>query len=202
MIEVKYFDSPGRADVIRILLHAAKVEWKNTHISFADWATVKATLPLGSAPTMTIDGTEFCQSVALQRYVANMVGLYPKDDPLKALIVDEMMDSLNECLDKCPFTGTEEEKKVSRPAFQKGAMTQYFGLVESRIQKFGSNNTVCGIFTVADLYLMTVCQFLTSGMLDHIDTDFFKDYPGITACIESAAQHEFVVSYKASVEKK
>jgi hypothetical protein len=29
MIEVKYFDSPGRADVIRILLQAAKVEKYN-----------------------------------------------------------------------------------------------------------------------------------------------------------------------------
>jgi prostaglandin-H2 D-isomerase / glutathione transferase len=203
MLEIKFFDIPGRADAVRTLLHAANVSWKDTRISMEDWPSVKPLTPLGCVPTLTVDGTEFCQTVSMQRYTASLVGLYPKDDPLKALIVDEMMESINECMDKCPFTGTEEEKKASQQEFQKKVMTPYFNLIESRIQKFGRDNTVCGTFTVADLVLLACVDFLKSGrFVEYIDLDFFKDYPGITACVENAADHEIVKSYKASVDKK
>jgi prostaglandin-H2 D-isomerase / glutathione transferase len=202
MMELTYFPAVGRAGVIRFLLHAANVEWKDTLIGFDDFPAVKATFPLGCVPTLTVDGTQFCQSVALYRFAAKKAGLYPKDDT-KALIVDEMMDTLNECVEKLLLKGTDEEKKIARPIYQKNVMTPCFDLIESRIQAFGGGtSTLCGDFSVADIYLMTMVQFYSSGKLDYLDKDFFKDYPGIGACVESATKHKVVTAYLSSVAKK
>lgn len=202
MMELKYFGLDGRAATIRIMLHAAKVEWKDTTFGFPEWPAIKDSTPLGQVPTLSVDGTDFCQSVALQRYAALLCDMYPKDDPLKALIVDESMDVISECFAKVPRgTGTAEEKRAQRQEFQKGMLTKYFGLLESRIQQFGgeTKDTVCGITSVADLYLMTSVKFLQSGFYDDIDTDFFDSYPGVTACVSRTADLEIVKAYYASL---
>ena len=206
-MELKYFPGPGRAEVIRILLHAAGVDWKDTRVTGKEWATaVKATTPLGSMPVLTVQGVDFCQSVSLQRYAAKLAGLYPQDDDdaLKALVVDEVMDVLNEVLTKAPFgAATEAEKKEKREAYQKNEMPKYFGLVEKRIQTFGHGKTVCGVPSVADIHLMVMVQGLESGNWDYIDVDFFKKgYPGIKACVEQTVANEKVKAYYDSLAKK
>lgn len=212
-MEVVYFDGPGRADTIRILLHALKGEdWTDTRFDYADWSAVKAKCPLGAVPTLKIegkDGTVFCQSVALQRYLATQLCLYPKDNPFQALIVDEVMDSINECMEKFPYMGTEEEKETKRPVYQKNEMTMYFGLIETRIQAYGGGGngthttTVCGVPSVADIYLMATVQFFSSGFMDYLDVDFFsRSFPGVTACVEAAAASAIVKNYHATVALK
>lgn len=202
MMELKYFGLDGRGATTRIMLHAANAEWKDITFDFPEWQTIKPTTPLGQVPTLRVDGTEFCQSVALQRYAALLAGFYPKDDPLKALIVDETMDVINECISKIPqANGTAEENKAARQEFQNTSMKKYFGLVESRIQQFGgeTKDTICGILSVADVYLMKSVKFLQSGFYENIAIDFFKDYPGITTCVDHTADLEMIQSYYASL---
>jgi prostaglandin-H2 D-isomerase / glutathione transferase len=198
-MEFKYFDFAGRGETTRILLHAAKSDWKDVRLDSVAWNAYKPTSPLGQVPTLHKDGVEFCQSTAIVRYAAKLADLYPAD-ALHALIVDEAMDTMSECMTKFPFS----EGREARQAFQQNILPKYFGLVESRIQTFGGNSkdTVCGVFSVADIDLMTWVHFLQSGFFDHIDTDFFKDYPGITACVDQTAKRPQVVAYHASLGKE
>jgi Glutathione S-transferase, N-terminal domain len=46
--ELVYFGIPGRAENIRILLHAAGIDFTDTHIKFEDWMTMKPTTPFGN----------------------------------------------------------------------------------------------------------------------------------------------------------
>jgi hypothetical protein len=48
MLEIKFFDIPGRADVVRTLSHAANVSWKDTRISMEDWPPIKPIIGLRS----------------------------------------------------------------------------------------------------------------------------------------------------------
>jgi prostaglandin-H2 D-isomerase / glutathione transferase len=198
-MEFKYFDFAGRAESARILLHAAKADWKDVRLDSTAWGAFKPTAPLGQIPTLSVNGVEFCQSVAIVRYAAKLADLYPKD-AFHALIVDEALDAMNECIAKIPFPGEQDARK----AFQQDIMSKYFGLVESRIQKFGGDNkdTVCGVFSAADIDLMNWVHFVQSGFFDHIDTDFFKAYPGILACVDQTAKQPQVVSYYASLGAK
>lgn len=99
--EVRYFDLPGRGEAIRILLHAAGVDFKDTRIPFSQWPEIKLKTPLGQVPTVNIEGTDYCQSVALTIYAARLAGWYP-EDPLEALKCDEIADCLSELTSSRP----------------------------------------------------------------------------------------------------
>lgn len=198
-MELTYFDFPGRAEVIRILLHSAGADFKDNRFPFSDWPSIKPKTPLGQVPVLNIDGTDHCQSIALGRYAAKLAGMYPAD-PIKAMVADEVIETLNELLSKTPQGGTEEEKKAKRKEFQDNEMTKYFSFVESRIQKFGDGKTVCGEPSYADLFVMAFLQGIESGGWDYIDPEFPESYPGIMACAKAAREDEKVQGYYASTK--
>jgi prostaglandin-H2 D-isomerase / glutathione transferase len=201
-VELKYFDVLGRGEVIRIMLHGAYgSDWKDTRITFSEWPTVKPTLPLSSVPVLRIDDTEFTQSISLQRYVAKLVHLYPTD-PLQALIVDETMDMLNELISKAPRADNDDELKIKRQEFQQTTMKQCFNLIESRIQQYSNHtNTICGVPSVADVYVLVFKRHLDSGAFSHVDPNMFNEYSGITGVTQSIAKHPIVVSYDATTDQ-
>ncbi len=61
--ELTYFDAAGRAEPIRVMLHAAGVEFKDNRFAKPEWPTIKATTPLGAVPTLKIDDVTYCQSL-------------------------------------------------------------------------------------------------------------------------------------------
>jgi hypothetical protein len=203
-VELKYFDIVGRGEAIRIMLHGAYgSDWKDTRITFPEWSTVKPTTPLGCLPILSIDGTEFSQSIALYRYTAKLCNLYPSD-PLQALIVDETMDILNDINSKFPKADTDDELKIKRQEFRQTAMKRFFDVMESRVQQFGKDtNTICGVPSVADVTLLTYKRFLESGFISHVDASIFSDeeYPGIAGVVAAISKHPIVVAYNASVEQ-
>jgi hypothetical protein len=86
-------------------------------------------------------------------------------------------------------------------------MTPYFDTIESRIQEFGHDTSVCGTgdgdnndVTAADIHLMTMVDFYQADAMEHLDKDFFRAYPGVMASCANAKQHAFVKSYEASVD--
>ena len=61
--EIIYFDGPGRAEAIRVMLHVAGIEFKDTRIAGKDWPEYKPETPLGSMPILKVDDTEYVQSL-------------------------------------------------------------------------------------------------------------------------------------------
>lgn len=178
--ELMYFDAPGRAEPIRILLHAAGIKFHDQRIQGKDWgAELKKTTPIGSMPVLTIDGVPHVQSISLARYAARKAGFYPESDPLQMLVVDEVLDCLNEILSNAPSDSDEDEKKRKRLEWQQTGLTQYANFVESRIQTFGNGKSVAATPSVADLWLKGVVSAVETGTFDYIDVDFFDVYPGI-----------------------
>jgi hypothetical protein len=62
--EVIHFNSPGRAEVIRIKLRNGGIDFKDTRISEPEWPTIKSTTPLGFVPVPKIEDQSYCQSFA------------------------------------------------------------------------------------------------------------------------------------------
>jgi len=52
----------GRAETIRILLHAAGVDFEDTRFSGPEWPEIKPTTPLGFVPVLKVDDVPYCQS--------------------------------------------------------------------------------------------------------------------------------------------
>ena len=200
-IHLQYFDFTGRGEILRIMFHGCKdVEFTETRIPSSEWRTVKATLPLGQVPVLSVDGIVLTQSTSLYRFAAKLVGLYPSDDPLKALIVDESMDVLNEMISQMPSShttaGTDDALKTQRHEYRDTIMKQALSLVESRIEQYGAGtNTICGVPSVADLFLMSYKEMLDIQAFTHLDGTILNEYPHIVQVANHAKQHPMVVSY-------
>jgi prostaglandin-H2 D-isomerase / glutathione transferase len=203
--EVVYFNSPGRAEAIRICLYIASqkddssIEFKDTRIEGKDWPALKPTTPLGSMPLMKLNGFTHVQSLSLARYAAKSAGMYPTD-PLQALYVDEVMDTINDLISSMPMSKDEEEKKKLREEYAANKMKQYADFIESTIQHNGGNGVV-STPSVADLILKSAVSMIQGGFMDYIDQKFFDAYPGIMASVESISNHDGVKAYYVSLEK-
>ena len=196
--ELLYFDGAGRAEVTRICLHAAGINFTDTRFAFKDWPSIKPTTPLGSVPVLKVDGVSHCQSVSLARYAGKLGGFYP-EDPLQALIVDEAIESLNELMAVAPKHSDPEELLKLRKEYQDGVMTKYVDFLEGLIQKNGGVG-FASTPSIADLTLSGTVKSIQSGDWTGIDATYFDSYPGIMATVDSIAKNEKVVAYYASKE--
>jgi glutathione S-transferase len=85
-VTVRYFDSRGRAEAIRLTLAALGIPFKevkyarcgdNCEEGFIDWPTAKAEgiangmLPFGQVPSTTYDGKHLVQSLAILQYICS-----------------------------------------------------------------------------------------------------------------------------------
>jgi glutathione S-transferase len=194
--ELLYFDGAGRAEIIRICLTIAKADWKDTRFPGKEWPAVKPTTPLGSVPVLKVDGVDHVQSVALARYAGRLAGWYP-EDPLEALVVDEMMDSFNEVMSKAPRSSDPDEFKKLREEFQADSLTKYAAFFEASIQRNGGVGFSKSP-SIADIGMKTVADAISSGNWDHIDPKFFEKYPGILATAKMVDENEAIKAYNAS----
>jgi glutathione S-transferase len=222
--EVVYFPVAGRAEPIRICLHMANAKWTDTDIQGSEWPAMKPTTPLGSLPLLKISETNesgsvlssssftHCQSMALDRYAAKLAGMYPMDDPLQALYVDEVMDSLSEMMssDKLPSQSKVNDEnendgtKLQRlwEDYQQTAMTKYCTFVENIIQHNSGGTHVATTPSVADIVIMCMVQMIEAGHWEYIDRSFFDSYPGILSTTKAISNHDGVKSYYASLSRE
>ncbi|KDO19109.1 hypothetical protein SPRG_15022 [Saprolegnia parasitica CBS 223.65] len=86
---LRYFDIPGRAEITRLLFTIGDVPFQDKRIPKALYPHLKPKLrlPFGSLPTLEVQGETYGCSLAIARYAAKRVGLYP-DDPLEAFRID------------------------------------------------------------------------------------------------------------------
>lgn len=173
-----YFDGPGRAEAIRILLHAAGIPFIDTRCNYDEWqSTIKVTTPLHQVPTLKIGDTTYIQSLALIRFVAKQAGFYPIDD-FECLLVDEMMETCHEFGSDCPRDSDPEICKRQRIEWQASTLTRYAHFVEGRLARNASPGLI-GRITAADLLIHNVVDTIESGFFAYIDTHFFDAYPCI-----------------------
>lgn len=196
--ELIYFDGAGRAEIVRICLTIAKADWKDTRFAGKDWPTIKPTTPLGSVPVLKIDGVDHVQSMAMARYAGRLAGLYP-EDPLAALVVDEVMDSVNELMSKAPRSADPLEFERLRKDFQATIMTKYATFFEGIIQRNGGVG-VTSSFTIADMAIHSMVKSIAGGSWDHIDTAFFESYPGISATAKLVDDNDQIKAYYAATK--
>jgi prostaglandin-H2 D-isomerase / glutathione transferase len=60
--EITYFDAKGRAEAIRVFLHAAGIDFKDIRMKRDEWPEIKPKTPLGFVPTLKINDVTYCQS--------------------------------------------------------------------------------------------------------------------------------------------
>lgn len=196
-IRLHYFPFPGRAGAIRDALRIGNVAFEDVHIPPERFSELKAAgaLPFGSLPVVDVAspaGTvTAAQSNAILRYVGRLTGLYPVDDAVRALKVDEALD-LGEDLYHVIGPSMGESDAARRMAMRKvlaeETLPRWGGFLERLLVANGRTGFVVGdSLTVADLKLHWVVDKLTNGTLDGIPTSVLDGFPALAAWRKNVA---------------
>jgi glutathione S-transferase len=205
-IEFTYFKGfKGRGEPVRIALHAAGVEWKDTSVSFDELKAVREATPgkwPAGLPVMKLaSGQEVGQSVAMVRYAAKLgsSGLYPSD-PGEALIVDCIMDTCQDALTKCPQEPNEEIKKQKREEYAAGKLKVYMTSLAEQIKTSGGPFLLGAKLTVADLVLRYfLVDLIKIGMFDYVAPEYVDTWPELKSHMSAVDGSEIVKAYQASL---
>lgn len=97
-MKLYYFDSPGRAEMARIMLHVGAVPFEDVRFDREEWASnYKALSPSGQVPMLELDdGRKLVQTSAITYYAAQLSGFLPTDpwQVARALEIDAHLEDV------------------------------------------------------------------------------------------------------------
>jgi glutathione S-transferase len=199
--KLTYFDfAGGRAEPLRIALHAAGLAFEDNRISFSEFGEVRKTTPFNAVPVLDIDGISVTQSNSLSRYVGKLANLYPADD-MQALYCDEVMAALEDVTHYIVRTfGLEgDELRAAREKLADGWLTVYLRGLDGLLTRGGGEYFADNRLTVADLRSFVQVRALCSGHLDHISADIVQGIaPNLVEHKNRIAEEPIVAAYYAS----
>ena len=172
----------AKAGAITVCLRIAEVPYELEIIPREEFSSVKgdeARFPLGQMPVLTFpDGRIILQSVAIARYAAKLAGLYP-DDPLEALEVDEIVDSIHEVINNRPKHSDQDILKPLVEEWVAGKLQKFLRYINRKAEK-GRSYLVGGKLTLADVYLYQILKRFRNGSdILFVPTDVDSPHPAL-----------------------
>ena len=159
-LSLLYFDiDGGRAEPIRLALHFGQIEFDDVRFPMKSFPEVKATTPFGQVPTLTVNGQVITQTNAILRFVGQQVGLYP-DDLMEALLVDEVLDVVEDMIDKmvATFGMKGEALESARASLLEGSYSRYLEWMSDRLVAQGEGFFAGTELSIADLKSLGVAK--------------------------------------------
>ena len=190
-MRLRYFPFSGRAEAIRDALRIGQIAFVDEHLTYEQFRECRTAgeFPFGGLPVMVVETSEGSQCVAQSNAIlclaGRMSGLYPADDLLKALKVDEALgvgEDINCLLGPSLHEPDEERKMAMRKELAKVTLPFWMTCFERLLIANGSTGFIVGdSLTVADLKLYWIIDWLISGILDGIPTSLIDDFDNVMA---------------------
>ena len=194
-----YFGGNGRAMIARAVLSYVKADWTNVLIKKEDWPKIKTSglCEYEQVPVLEVDGKKYCESQAINLYLAEVFNLMGKDAEENYQITnllmafDDFMKPIVEFL-FCPDQTKKEELKTK--AEEK--LRFFFGKFEKRYVDLGKGKYFLGDkFTLADIVLAST---LPSGVdvLDLKECPCKEVAPNLGELIKRVKENELKEFYE------
>nr|UOU03289.1 glutathione S-transferase sigma 1-3 [Brachionus rubens] len=166
LYKLYYFNARGRAELARLIFAAAGQQYEDIRFEREQWPEYKQKSPLGQAPYLEVidNGKTFQlgQSITIARYLARKFGLAGKGDEEQAEVEsygDLITDLLTELV-KVHYEKDEARKaEVSKKAFEE-TIPNILKVLDAKVAKNGSGFLVASGLTWADLFLVTILEWL------------------------------------------
>lgn len=200
--KLTYFDiDGGRAEPIRIALHAAGIEFEDVRWTFPEFGQMREKAPFHAVPFLEMDGELVTQSNAICRYIGKLCNLYPTD-PLQALYCDEVLDALEDMTHYVvqTFALEGDALKQAREALVSGRLTVFLKGLDGLLSRGGGKYFAGQQLSIADLKMATQVKSLSSGHLDHVPADLVENLSPALVALQKSVENEPVV--KAYYAKK
>lgn len=174
-----YFTLRGRGEIIRLLFVAAGQDYEDVRITFEEWPKKKDTFVTGQLPSFEVDGQQFCQSLAIARYLAREFGYAGKSNIEQAL-VDQVVDTVNDYLGdfyKAWFAG-EDKKETEVGKYVNESTPKTLKCIEKWLN---DNNGGDGFFVGSSVTMADLLVYEALTNVIQIDSKVLDAFPKIAA---------------------
>ncbi len=189
-----YFDFAGsRGEECRIALHLAGVNFEDVRVQSKDWPAMKDSTPFGALPVLEMPGKPpLAHSNAILVFIGRQHQLHPRDD-FEAARHEALMSAVEDIRHTISPTlriSDPDQKRVAREALAANELKTWASHVERQL---GDGPFIGGAtLQVADLKLYMMARWLTSGVLDHIETSVLDHCPKLLRLNRAVAEHSGV----------
>lgn len=176
----------------------ANIPFEDCRFKCEEWLKIKPNMPFGAVPVMHVNGEALGQSDAMLRYVGKLGGLYPSD-PLEALRVDEVVDTMSDVmLAAFSYYGPDQGKlQNARHAFVEKDIPRYLGTLDGRIKANKKGPFFLGHqVSIADLKITQLFTLLTIGSLEYINPSVLDRYSQLSSISEAVMNMRAVRKWK------
>lgn len=133
--------------------------------------------------------------MALARYAGKLAKMYP-EDPLQALFVDEIMDTVAEVAYSVPNNPDPEVKKKLREDYAAGKLNTLFSFLAEKVTACPGPFLFGAEMTIADVTLYGSIKTLRGGIFDHIPKDYDTKWPELQQFVEAMEADPVFAPYK------
>nr|QUF59415.1 glutathione S-transferase GSTS11 [Brachionus angularis] len=166
-----YFNGRGRAEISRLILAAAGVEYTDVRID--DWPKSRSETPIGQLPYIEIDDLKLPQSLSIARYLAreyNLAGKTNLESAKADAIVDTCIDLMTGFYQKVFLITDLNAKQVALDKFLKEDAIKGLQNLEKLVSIYGVDgfsvgNSLCW----ADLFIHEITYSLINYQSDILD---------------------------------
>jgi len=197
-----YFPVRGLAEVLRLTLVAANVDFKERAVNSPQvWEHVKTSgeSPYKQVPVLKIDGQNLVQSKAIQNYVASKYGLRGSN-LIEAYQTDALVEAASDAHSVAPFAGrTPPDEKKVKEYFEK-FLPRYFSVWEKQLNNNGGHYLVGKKLSIGDLAVWNHIRLLKENApVVKYDLDAaLKLYPTLTKFYQEIAAIPSIATYVKS----
>ena len=189
-ISIIYFNFPfWRAEVSRIALNIGKIKYDDIRVDRDEFIRVRSSgkldngtiIPFHQLPCLVVDNESIGQTAGIARYCGKLSGLYPSDDNLLAVKIDQYIDLMTDITVLTFNAGRDlepEEKIIKRKEFFDQEFTRKFKMLEKNISNNGKT-IIANNFNISDIALWSFVNWITSGSIDGFPNNILNDYPKI-----------------------
>ena len=186
-----YFGANGRGAVPRAILTYGKADWENRVIKKEEWPQIKKSdlCEFEFLPVLEVDGKKYCESLAINTYLAEKFDLMGKNPEENYQIYNLLLTFDDFNVQFRPFRLCEDEsKKLELKQKAIDRLKFFIGKFEKRYVELGKGKYFLGDkFTLADIYigvaLLGFCQTVN-------EYPFKEDGPNLGELTERLKQNE------------
>ncbi|GFO29430.1 glutathione s-transferase [Plakobranchus ocellatus] len=198
-IKVIYFNLPGRAEAIRLLLTLAGKKFEDVRINLQQWQEMKPTTPCGTIPIIEIDGKRFGQSRAIASYLARELGFYGETN-LDGLKIDQIAhiaeDFVLEYGNKYFFVQDPGKKAEGEKVLREQSAPKYLGFFEKFLEEEGTGFTVGSSLSLGDVVVFDVC----TGFLKPLVEESLSKFRFVDTLVTKIGNNERIQGYMSKRE--
>ncbi|KAF0689931.1 Aste57867_18646 [Aphanomyces stellatus] len=199
-IKLTYFNLAGRAELTRLALFLGNIHFEDDRISMKRLKEIKGSLPYGQVPVLHVDDHVMAQSHPMAKYAGTLAGLYPKDDPLDAFRVDELLAHLMSMSNSLYAVFGELDKKertTKGKELVEHQLPRMFRILEKRLETTSRGNPfLLDTMSIADLEIYLTVHLLKSGFLRDVDTAAVPDgYAHVMRIYHAVKDHPKVAEW-------